>query len=90
MGTEKYANLVLQELNNSGYKDFTYIDPNRDCGYALCFIDPQGERTFISVPRCELYYQKKLFDKLNFDDYDLVYFSGYDILGTNGDVNLYV
>lgn len=58
MGTGKYANLVLQELNNSGYKDFTYIDPNRDCGYALCFIDPQGERTFISVPRCELYYQK--------------------------------
>ena len=85
LGTGSYSDLIKKEmaLEHSSYKPI-FVSKEQDCSYCMCFIEEDGERTFISVEGIEKHFKKEWFDTINFDEYGYFYFSGYDLEGDNG------
>lgn len=85
IGTGPYSSLILDEMakEHKNYKPI-YKSDNLDCSYCMCYIEDDGERTFISVEGIEKYFKKEWFSSINFNDINYFYFSGYDLEGKNG------
>lgn len=83
LGHGPYATIVRQYLEEEGYSPMV-IDHSHDCGYCLCLVDKQGERTFIVVPGIEEYAEREWFDLEDLTPADLIYTVGFDILKGNG------
>lgn len=78
IGNGTYASKIIPLLNEKNIS--SVIKSNDfDNGYSLCIADKIGERTFITNSGIENNFQKKWFDKININDYDSVYISGYEI-----------
>lgn len=91
IGQGHYAKLTHEQLLIDGYSEQDFIFPkdnNFDCAYCLCFIDKHGERTFIAVPGLENHMQSQWLNDLAIEDYDLIYFAGFDLTEKNGLVYL--
>lgn len=96
IGTGPYAAIVHKQLLEDGYKgdDFIMVETvpgaahNPDCGYCLCMVDAQGERTFVVVPGVENHFQPEWLSDVALDSYDMIYLSGFDLTETNGMVYL--
>lgn len=85
LGTGAYSDLIKKDMaiEHSSYKPI-FVSKEQDCSYCMCFIEDDGERTFISVEGIEKHFKKEWFDTINFDEYGYFYFSGYDLEGDNG------
>lgn len=83
LGHGPHATMVQQYIEEEGYLPLI-IDRSHDCGYCLCLVDSQGERTFIVVPGIEEYAERKWFAHEDLTSADLIYTVGFDILKDNG------
>lgn len=91
LGHGPYADLVKEQLLADGYTEnnFIYDDELKmDCGYCLCMVDREGERTFVVVPGIENHVKSEWFDDLDLSDTALIYISGYDLNDRNGEIYL--
>ena len=91
LGNGPYAQLSHDQLLKDGYgeSDFIIVPQSPyDCAYCLCMIDKDGERTFVAVPGIENHMQKEWLSDLAIEDYDLIYFVGFDLTDDNGLVYL--
>ncbi len=57
-----------------------------DNGWCLTLIEPNGERTFITMPGIETHFNPQWLQALDIASYDLIYLSGYQTEGENGEV----
>lgn len=87
--------IIEAQLKADGYNDASFIKPYRptdsevqDCGYCLCLLDAQRERTFIVVPGLENNIKAKWLESVDFASCDLIYLSGFDLTEDNGMVYL--
>lgn len=59
-----------------------------DNGWCLSLVEPEGERTFISMSGIETRMQPAWFDAFDMAAFDIVYLSGYQLEGANARVVL--
>ncbi|WP_421232623.1 PfkB family carbohydrate kinase [Aeromonas jandaei] len=59
-------------------------DPAHDNGWCLALVEPDGERTFITVEGCEQYWDTAALSRLLPEGTGWVYASGYELTGTQG------
>lgn len=87
IGNGSYAATVEKQLKADGYGDESFIYdrsmPN-DCGYCLCMVDAQGERTFILVPGIEYYFKDEWLTNVDLSTCSMLYLVGFDITEDNG------
>ncbi|MDD9149352.1 PfkB family carbohydrate kinase [Sporolactobacillus sp. CQH2019] len=57
-------------------------------GWDVSFVEPNGERTFLTIPGIETKWQSDWFEQINIKDYDYFYVSGYELEGKSGEVIL--
>ncbi|MDV2912310.1 PfkB family carbohydrate kinase [Pediococcus acidilactici] len=77
VGEGMYANLVRKRLNST--KVPIIIDDNQmDNGWDICFVEPSGERTFITVQGIEQNWKSEWFDLIDLNEYQYFYLSGYE------------
>ncbi|PAK68745.1 ribokinase, partial [Staphylococcus haemolyticus] len=50
-----------------------------DNGWDISFVEPDGERSFLTVNGIEQLWQPDWFKKINISDYDAFYISGYEM-----------
>lgn len=78
VGTGAYGDFVRTQLQNKGIHT-PLPTPDRDNGCCYCFIEKDGERTFISYHGAEYLFEKEWFDLLPAEEYDAVYICGIEI-----------
>lgn len=83
IGTGFYASFIEQELKKKGHESVIRTQAG-DNGYCLCMVEPDGERTFLTLPGVECSFQREWFSQIDPAEYDSVYVSGYEIEGDGG------
>lgn len=78
-----YASFIEQELKKKGHESVLRTQAG-DNGYCLCMVEPDGERTFLTLPGVECRFQTEWFSQINPAEYDSVYVSGYEMEGEGG------
>jgi len=58
--------------------------PTMDNGWCLALVEPQGERTFISVTGCEAQWNKAQLNSLPLTPESIVYVNGYELAEASG------
>ena len=82
-GRGAYGDFVLSSLAERGI--FSPIPrPDEENGCCYCFIEPDGERTFISYHGAEYRFRKEWFELLCTEDIHSVYFCGLEIEEATG------
>lgn len=78
IGTGIYADFVRKELSKRGHLPYfpDSIEPNGCC---YCFVEDDGERTFLSMHGGEYHFKKEWFDLLEKEDITTVYICGLEI-----------
>ncbi|WP_223464758.1 PfkB family carbohydrate kinase [Pseudomonas sp. GL-RE-26] len=59
-------------------------DLNQDNGWCLALVEPNGERTFVTVTGCETQWHTTALDSLPLDAQAIVYANGYELVGDAG------
>lgn len=80
-----YADIIKKDLKENNY-EILINDLEMDNGYCLCFVEDDGERTFITVKGIECNYKSQWFDSLNMDEYENIYVTGYQVCGDSGKI----
>ena len=91
MGNGPYADLIKAQLLSDGYDESNFIIDETvkyDCGYCLCMVDRNGERTFVTVPGIENHAKAEWFDDLDLSKTALIYVSGFDLFAKSGEIYL--
>lgn len=83
IGTGMYADLITDNLKKSGQASPIH-STKMDNGYCLSLVEPDGERTFITLPGIECSFEKEWFDGLETNSFDSAYVCGYEIEGAGG------
>lgn len=78
VGKGQYSEIVRKTMNYSKIP-ILLEDNHQDNGWDLCLVEPNGERTFITVPGIEQDWKDEWFSKLNLSDYKYFYVSGYEM-----------
>jgi len=78
VGTGMYGDFVTAELNKLGIEPFIRI-PDKDSGCCYCFVEKNGERTFLSYHGVEYSFQKKWLESINIEEFDSVYICGLEV-----------
>lgn len=89
VGEGMFAELVKQEFIKRSIA-ISSVSGCGDNGWNLSIVEPDGERTFITMSGLECRMKPQWFEKVNFSDFDYFYLSGYQAEGENGDVMLEV
>lgn len=84
IGNGTYAKIIEEKLLENKFSSEIKSD-EMDNGYCLCLVENNGERTFLTIPGIESEFKKEWFSKLNIEDYNSVYVSGYEIEGNGGE-----
>ncbi len=79
-----FGDIIMKFYAQKGVEPFVRIK-NKDNGLCLCLVSDSGERTFLSYHGAEYKFKKEWYDGLNFDDIDLIYFSGLEVEEDTGD-----
>ena len=83
VGTGAYGDFVRQKLAERGIIS-PIPDPGEDNGCCYCFVEADGERTFISHHGAEYRFQRAWFDSLDPSEINSVYICGLEIEETTG------
>lgn len=73
---------AMRQLNLPVLLRHEYLDN----GYCLALVEPDGERTFITVTGCEAHISQQQLDSLPLTADTLIYVSGYELTGVSGGV----
>jgi len=84
IGTGRWADTMRSLLKEKNVEPFVVVEDN-DNGVCLCFVEDNGERTFISHHGAEYTFDKKWFDKLDFDQIDRIYVGGLEVEEPTGE-----
>lgn len=84
IGTGVYGDYVAKQLSEKDVKPFIRIK-EQDSGCCYCFVEPGGERTFLSHHGAEYTFQEEWLKDLNMNNYDSVYICGLEIEEPTGD-----
>lgn len=83
VGTGIYGDFVRTHLLERGIVS-PIPTPDKDNGCCYCFVEADGERTFISNHGAEYLFEKEWFDLLDVNEIDSVYICGLEIEETTG------
>ncbi|MHA5103382.1 PfkB family carbohydrate kinase [Oenococcus oeni] len=82
VGDGNYANQVKEKMNELKIPIKLPIKGG-DNGWDICFIEPGGERSFLTIQGVEQKWQTEWFNKINIDEYKYFYLSGYEMESEN-------
>lgn len=83
VGTGAYGDFIRSQLAKRGVTTPIPM-PNQDNGCCYCFVEADGERTFISYHGAEYLFQPEWFQIPDASDIDSVYICGLEIEETTG------
>lgn len=83
VGTGAYGDFVRTQLAARGAGS-PIPTPDRDNGCCYCFVEENGERTFISYHGAEYLFEKEWFSLVDVNEIDSVYICGLEIEETTG------
>ena len=84
IGSGVYGDYVAKQLSERGVEPFLRIK-EQDSGCCYCFVEPHGERTFLSYHGAEYTFQEEWLKDQNMNDYDKVYICGLEVEEPTGD-----
>lgn len=82
VGRGVYGEFVQHHLASKGIETPVRLSGNNGCCY--CFVEENGDRTFMSDHGVEYSFSAAWLDNLNLDDYAYVYICGLEIEETDG------
>ena len=78
-GTGPIGDRVRAALDADRIEALLPPDPDHDTGYCLALLEPDGERTFVTVPGAEARQSAAGLSAVRLHERDVVYASGYDL-----------
>lgn len=78
-GTGPFGDLVRAALGREGVEVSRPPDSNLDTGWTLALVEPDGERTFVTVTGADALVSAEALRPIEYRDGDAVYVSGYDL-----------
>jgi len=78
-GTGPFGDLVRAELAREGIATCRVPNRNLDTGWTIALIEPDAERTFITVTGADAIVEPADLEGIEYRDGDAVYVSGYDL-----------
>ncbi|MGF1874679.1 PfkB family carbohydrate kinase [Photobacterium frigidiphilum] len=85
LGKGNWATLIESAMAEKGVNS-VLRNESGDNGWCMALVEPDGERTFISVSGVENQWTRSLFADLTLADNALVYVSGYQLASESGEV----
>ncbi|MCG6217321.1 PfkB family carbohydrate kinase [Vibrio furnissii] len=83
LGNGKWAELIRHSMNEKGLQS-SLSDPSGDNGWCLALVEPDGERTFLSVSGVENHWTQETLNQLSIHDDAIIYLSGYQLASACG------
>ncbi len=84
IGQGKWADIITTAMADKGLTS-SLIDPSGDNGWCLALVEPDGERTFLSVSGVENNWNQQALEKLDLQDDAIIYLSGYQLSSACGE-----
>lgn len=84
VGTGFFAEAMLRMMDEKGVRPWARVK-NKDNGVCLCFVEDNGERTFVSHHGAEYMFDPAWFESIDFEEIDCVYVSGLEIEEPTGE-----
>jgi len=78
-GTGPFGDLVRADLSREEIGIASGPDPSQDTGWTIAMIEPDGERTFVTVTGADAVVEASSLESIDYRDGDAVYVSGYDL-----------
>ena len=78
-GTGPFGELVRKSLAREGIEVSQPANPDLDTGWTLALIEPDGERTFVTVTGADGLVESAALSAIRYREGDVVYISGYDL-----------
>ncbi|WP_159565882.1 PfkB family carbohydrate kinase [Budvicia diplopodorum] len=85
MGQGIWADIIRKTLAENGIVSAIETDKG-DNGWCLALVEPDGERTFLSISGVENQWDRQTLDSLSLQPNTLVYLSGYQLSSSGGEV----
>ncbi len=82
-GTGVYGDFIRKETKRHGLVSDIYV--HEENGSCLCFVEKDGERTFLSMHGAEYSFDPKWLDSYDLNEYKLGYICGLEVEERNGD-----
>lgn len=79
VGNGPWGDAAKQAMLKEGIEPILFNN-SIDNGWCLAIVEPDKERTFITVEGCEQYWSQALLNKLNVEHCSIVYVSGYELV----------
>lgn len=83
VGSGIFAGFVERELDARGLQA-PHFD-TRDSGGCVCFVEPSGERTMVTLPGIERHFEEAWFERVDASRFGCGFVSGYEVEGAGGD-----
>ncbi|WP_270296797.1 PfkB family carbohydrate kinase, partial [Eggerthella sinensis] len=83
VGVGIFAGFVERELDARGLRA-PHFD-TRDTGGCVCFVEPSGERTMVTLPGIERHFEEAWFERVDASRFGCGFVSGYEVEGAGGD-----
>lgn len=84
IGSGQYGQFVRESLEQLGMSSDIHSELPNGCCY--CFVESDGERTFLSEHGVEYRFDSKWLDGLDLDSYDYIYVCGLEVEEETGDI----
>lgn len=84
IGQRKWADLIRSTMQKKGLSS-CLNDPSGDNGWCIALVEPDGERTFLSVSGVENHWRSATLAQLNLQADAIVYLSGYQLASPSGE-----
>lgn len=84
VGDGVFAGFAERELAGRGLEALRVPD-GRDNGGCVCFVEPDGERTMLTMPGIDRYFEPAWFEDVDVTRYGCGLASGYEVEGAGGD-----
>lgn len=85
VGTGAFGDFVRKGLAAEGVPVLVENDAMEN-GCCYCFVEPDGERTFVAYHGADYHYEPEWFDALDMDEIDAVYVCGLEVEDPTGPV----
>ncbi len=83
VGIGKWADLIRHSMEEKGLRS-SLTDSSGDNGWCLALVEPDGERTFLSVSGVENNWSRENLGQLTINDDAIIYLSGYQLASACG------
>lgn len=84
VGNGSWATKIEKAMNELNIP--IYLRSEQDNGWCMVLVEPDGERTFVTVYGCEMDWQQQTLARLPLSASTIYYASGYELQGKNGGV----